>query len=84
MIYPCTDCLVDVMCIDPCDKFTSFMIEFNSHPTWYHDQHLRQMVSTSPRFKRSRYCAMIYLHSLSLKQLLDTRKEKIRNEKRII
>ncbi len=78
MIYPCINCLVDVMCLDPCDKFISFMIKFNTHPTWYHDQHLRQMVATDSRFKRSRKCILEHLHSsvLSGHLLLDINKQK--------
>ena len=89
MIYPCTDCLVDVMCIDACDKFISFMVKFDSHPTWYHEQHLGQMTATDSRFKRARKCAIINLHSLTLhdklerpriRNLISQREEYIRND----
>ncbi len=58
MIYPCIDCLVDVMCIDPCDEFVFYMDDVKLYHT--SKASLFHVVNTNARYKRSRKCAFIY------------------------
>ena len=89
MINPCTDCLVDVMCIDPCDKFIFYMDDVKSYHT--SKASLFHVVNTDARYKRSRKCAFTYQTTpifgvdllSSRRELLSQRKEEIRNEKRV-
>lgn len=70
MIYPCDDCIVDVMCLDICDRFIWFMDAVKG--AFYLDS----LVNTEARFKRARYSALKYQGSIKLhKRLTICRKE---------
>lgn len=69
MIYPCDTCLVDVMCLDVCDKFIWYMDEIakttsqlpvqKNHPIF-------EVLLTHSRYIRAKDCALRYQASIKL------------------
>ena len=60
MIYPCNTCLVDVMCLDVCDKFIWYMDEIKSTSVRNH------LIKSESRYKRSRKYALLYQVNIRL------------------
>ncbi len=59
MIYPCAGCLVDVMCINACDKFVWYMDEIKSVlPS--------MIINTVARYRRACRSASMYQRSPKL------------------
>lgn len=59
MIYPCTGCLVDVICTDACDNFIWYMDELETVIPL-------MVVNTAPRYRRAGRSATMYQKSVKL------------------
>jgi hypothetical protein len=57
MLYPCTNCLVDIVCIKPCDNLISYSNEL------IYTQIPRDIVKNETRLKRVRTCFSKYVSS---------------------
>ena len=53
-MYPCEGCLVDVMCIDPCDELIFFSDDLNTTNIPY------EILKTSVRLARMNCCVLKY------------------------
>ncbi len=83
---PCDNCIVDIMCLDVCDRFIFYMNKVCFHFTF----HLEHLVNTESRLKRSLDCSLKYQRCVQFHKRLHTaeknyhqnKKEIIRNERR--
>ncbi len=69
MIYPCNYCLVDVMCLDVCDKFIWYMDEIaivSFQIPVQRDHPIFEILSPLLRYRRARDCALRYQRSVRL------------------
>ena len=78
MINPCINCLVDVMCLDACDKFISYLDYIPLSNRSLSD--ILHIVGTEIRFERARKstlkCQLKHQNNSRLHYLLDvSRKE---------
>lgn len=74
MIYPCTGCLVDVICIDACDEFIWYMDEIKTVIP-------HMIVDTSIRFKRAGKSATMYQRSVRLYDYLGKARDLVVNNR---
>ncbi len=67
MIYPCDDCVVDVMCLKCCDKFIWYMDELKS--TAIRDNTF--LIRSDARYRRARMSSLTYQRNINLCRELD-------------
>jgi hypothetical protein len=60
MVYPCENCIVDIMCLKCCDKFIWYMDEIKSTSVRNH------LIKSESRYKRSRKSALLYQANIRL------------------
>ena len=85
MINPCDNCVVDAMCLTPCNKFIDLITEFKLyHPSFFLCQ-LYNLVNTETRTKRSRNCVFYNMLDYNLySKLKDFRMRLLLQRKELI
>ena len=67
MVYPCENCIVDIMCLKCCDKFIWYMDEIKSTSVTSVRNHL---IKSESRYERSREAALLYRANIRLYSVL--------------